>query len=167
IEVSAVLAGEESRLKPVPAKRWKTLKLLPTDRVYSGTQTPEDRFREADLIVDAILGYGLSGTPRGRQAQVIGEILESGNGAILSLDVPSGLDSTTGNVPGDCIAARATMTLALPKTGLMKASSSRYTGDLYVADIGVPPHLYSRIGLKSFQPFKEETILQVLPETSG
>lgn len=59
------------------------------------------------------------------------------------------------------------MTLALPKTGLMKPSSRPLVGDLYLADIGVPPQVYTRIGLDSVQPFNEETILQFTQVTPG
>src|SRR6516162_2808336 len=93
-----------------------------------------------DLILDALLGYSLSGAPRGRAA----ELIEWANGTkapILALDLPSGLDATTGTTPGAVIAPRWTMTLALPKTGLLPER----TGELYLADIGIPQALYHRM----------------------
>ncbi|NER84399.1 MAG: NAD(P)H-hydrate epimerase, partial [Leptolyngbya sp. SIO1D8] len=57
---------------------------------------------------------------------------------ILSLDTPSGVDSTTGETPGEFIKATWTMTLALPKTGLLPDK----TGTLYLADIGIPAQVY-------------------------
>jgi NAD(P)H-hydrate epimerase len=66
---------------------------------------------------------------------------------VISLDVPSGLDATTGGAPGAVVRADRTLTLALPKTGL-----AAVPGDLVVADIGIPPEVYGHLGL-SFAPF--------------
>ncbi|NOZ70754.1 MAG: NAD(P)H-hydrate epimerase [Chloroflexi bacterium] len=99
----------------------------------------------ADLIIDAIVGYGLRGSPHGTVADLIR--LANGHPApVLALDAPSGLDTTSG-VPYDpCVQASVTMTLALPKTGLL-AAPSQIVGDLYLADISVPPELYDSLGL--------------------
>jgi NAD(P)H-hydrate epimerase len=69
---------------------------------------------------------------------------------VLSLDVPSGLDATTGEAPGLVVHPERTLTLALPKTGLINVE-----GELYLADIGIPPELYHHLGL-SFEPFFAE-----------
>lgn len=93
------------------------------------------------IIVDGLVGYSLEGAPTGR----VGALIDWANSArspIVSLDVPSGLDTVTGETPGAVICANATLTLALPKAGLVEASAAPYVGDLYVADIGVPASLY-------------------------
>jgi len=61
--------------------------------------------------------------------------------------VPSGLDATSGECFQPCIRAAATLTLALPKTGLLTAGGRAAAGRLYLADIGIPPALYRRLGL--------------------
>jgi len=63
---------------------------------------------------------------------------------VLALDVPSGVDATSGRVFDPAIRATATMTLALPKEGLNKLAMESYVGELYLADISVPPGLYAR-----------------------
>jgi NAD(P)H-hydrate epimerase len=63
---------------------------------------------------------------------------------VLSLDGPSGLGLDTGRRATPCVHADATMTLALPKTGL---AVPEVTGRLYLADISVPPLLYQRMGV--------------------
>lgn len=96
---------------------------------------------KADVIVDALLGYSLAGPPRG----VAAELIEWANAAevpIVSLDIPSGVDATSGERPGVAADAMMTLTLALPKTGL-----AAVTGSLYLADIGIPPSAYSSAGV--------------------
>jgi NAD(P)H-hydrate epimerase len=108
-----------------------------------------DVWREApDLIVDALIGYGLKSAPADSVEQLIR--WANGTGApILALDVPSGVDSTTGATPGEFIAARWTMTLALPKSGLVPEK----TGHLTLADIGIPPETYRRASVPYTAPF--------------
>ncbi|MBX3305392.1 MAG: NAD(P)H-hydrate epimerase, partial [Nitrospira sp.] len=101
-----------------------------------------------DLILDGLIGYGLRSVPRGSVAELIR--WANGTGApILALDVPSGLDSTTGHRPGDYVQPYWTMTLALPKTGLLPEN----TGQLFLADIGIPEQTYRRLGLSYVNPF--------------
>ena len=114
----------------------------------------------ADLIIDAIIGYSLAGVPRGAAAQLI----EWANGretAVLSLDAPSGLDTTTGTIHQPTIHATATMTLALPKHGLK--NNPTHVGELYLADISVPPSLYSNPNLQLSVPplFAQEEIIRL------
>ena len=95
------------------------------------------------LIIDGLIGYSLRGAPRGSTARLI----RWANGQqvpVLALDVPSGMDSTTGVAYNPVIRAAATLTLALPKVGLMLDSTRQQVGELYLADISVPPELYQR-----------------------
>ena len=66
---------------------------------------------------------------------------------MLALDAPSGIDTTSGTVFEPAIKATATMTLALPKEGLRVAGIKAQVGELYLADISVPPGLYSEPAL--------------------
>ena len=91
------------------------------------------------LIIDALIGYSLSGAPRGHVRELIDWANESG-GPILSLDLPSGLDATSGSTEGAHVVADSTLTLALPKTSLNAES----VGDLMLADIGIPAETYRR-----------------------
>ena len=83
------------------------------------------------------------------------------NGPILSLDTPSGLDTTSGTPGSPCIRATATLTLALPKTGLLTPEARAFVGDLYLADISVPPELYRRLGLDIGPLFADDTLIRV------
>ena len=119
-------------------------------QVLSPTEPLQDLSGVA-VIVDALIGYGLRGAPRGRTAQLIEMAAQAADkGArVLSLDVPSGLNATTGEARGAIVRPERTLTLALPKTGL----TPEVTGDLYLADIGVPLELYARLGLEFERPF--------------
>ena len=153
-EVSVKLAFDQARLKDIPAHQWQILEVMG----LASLEEPD--LGEADLIIDALIGYGLTGDPRPPVAGWIDRANESGK-PILALDAPSGLDTTTG-VPGTpCIHASATLTLALPKTGLVTAQAQSYVGDLYLADISVPPELYRRLGIEVPSLFESDTILKV------
>lgn len=101
------------------------------------------------LVIDALLGYSLKGTPRGAIKDLILTVNESSL-PILSLDLPSGIDATTGDMPGAVIAPTRTLTLALPKQGLQKVP-----GRLFLADIGIPCSIYEQIGLEIEPLFQE------------
>lgn len=153
--VQVVLVGDEKRLKDTPAHQWRILQKM-------GIVHPAPELSGADLILDAMLGYGSKGDPRPPTAGWIHLANESGL-PILSLDSPSGLDTTTGMAGSPCIRASATLTLALPKTGLLVPAARAFVGDLYLADIGVPPELYAApsLGLQVTSPFGASTIVKL------
>lgn len=99
----------------------------------------------ADLVIDALLGFGLQRPPGGRIADLIRQANDQ-TAPIFAIDVPSGLDATGGHTFDPCIRAVATLTLALPKRGLLAPSASRWVGEIVLADIGVPPDVYARLG---------------------
>jgi NAD(P)H-hydrate epimerase len=120
----------------------------------------------ADLILDAVIGNSLSGAPRGQSARLLEMATVSGT-PILSLDVPSGLDSTTGEVFEPYIRATATMTLALPKTGLVGPTAHQTVGELYLADISVPVELYAQMGLSIGTIFSNQDIVKLTGGQNG
>jgi NAD(P)H-hydrate epimerase len=97
----------------------------------------------ADLVLDGIIGYSLRGAPRGAAAALVAWANQQPV-STLSLDVPSGVDAGAGTVYEPAVRATATMTLALPKAGFRNPGVSAYVGELYLADISVPPSLYAR-----------------------
>jgi NAD(P)H-hydrate epimerase len=78
---------------------------------------------------------------------------------VLALDTPSGLDVTTGEPGSPCVHATATLTLALPKTGVLKAT--QWVGRVFVADISVPPSVYRRMGIDVPFLFREDAIVEI------
>ena len=116
--------------------------------------------KAVDLVVDGLIGYSLAGAPHGRLATLIRWANEAG-APVLSLDVPSGVDATTGEAHDPAVSAAATVTLALPKHGLTKRKARGHVGELYLADIGVPPSVYQQLGLAIESPFKGADVVRV------
>jgi NAD(P)H-hydrate epimerase len=111
----------------------------------------------ADLVVDALIGYSLRDDPTGRAAELI-EWANQQPAPVLALDPPSGLDVTTGIAGTPHIQATATLTLALPKVGLLDAPA---VGELYLADISVPAILYQRMGLTPPKLFRDNVMISL------
>ena len=91
----------------------------------------------ADLVIDGLLGVGLSRAPEGAVARAI-RACTDGTAPILAVDVPSGVDADTGAIPGDAITARATVTFSGYKPGLLFVPGVEHAGTVEVADIGIP-----------------------------
>ena len=106
---------------------------------------PADSPLEADVIVDALLGTGVSGDVRSGHAALI-EAMNASGRPVLALDVPSGLCSDTGQVCGVAVRAQATLTFIGVKRGLYTAAGPVYRGDLVFAGLGVPEWVYGRVG---------------------
>jgi NAD(P)H-hydrate epimerase len=110
---------------------------------------------QSTLVIDAIIGYSLLGAPRGKAAELI-NMCNTLAPRVISLDVPSGMDSTNGDTPGAVVRADVILTLALPKTGLRK-----FEGDLYLADIGIPPEVYLKLGIELDDIFKARYVIPI------
>lgn len=111
-----------------------------------------------DLLIDAVIGHGLRGAPRGPARNLI-ELANSNPAPILSLDLPSGIDSEGGRLYTPHIRAAATLALALPKAGLRQPAAAAAAGALYLADIGAPAALFAELGLDAPPPFGCNPIL--------
>lgn len=144
----------------VPQEQWRILTHLQATRRIGAQALEAVAETPWALIIDALIGYGLRGSPQGWAAECIRQISSSG-ASVLALDLPSGLDATTGAAHDPCIRAETTMTLALPKTGVLVPGAARYVGDLYLADIGVPPALYERLGIRVGPIFARRSLLKL------
>jgi len=129
--------------KPVPAHQ---LDILTRMKLSIAPATAVTHAPPADVIIDGLIGYSLSGAPRGAAGDLI-RWANAQSTSILALDVPSGVDGSSGAVFSPAIRATATMTLALPKAGLQAPAAVPHVGELYLADISVPPELYAAPGL--------------------
>ena len=158
--VQVVLAKEPERLDDVT--RHQLAILEHTGVPYTVASADAVGIPTDGMVIDALVGYSLSGAPRGAAAALIRAANDTA-APVLSLDVPSGVDTATGEVYEPAIEATATLTLALPKVGLRAAEATHHVGELYLADIGVPPELYTRpsIGLEVGPVFAEDDLLRI------
>lgn len=153
-DIALQILSPLEKLKGIPAQQFRILREV-------GIEHPEAiDLTGVDLIIDAMIGYGIRGNPREDIAEWIERVNEAAR-PVLALDAPSGLDTTTG-IPGNpCIRATATMTLALPKTGLLIPQASDYVGELYLADISIPRQLFARLGIEVPTIFTRDTIIKL------
>ena len=158
--VLLMVTKEKSLLKEVPKKQLEILNNMGIK--HSEKLSIADDFKKPDLIIDSIIGYSLNGPPKGQAAAFI-EWINSKDTPVLSLDVPSGLDTSNGAVFKPTVKAYATMTLVLPKIGLTLEKNRIFVGDLYLADISVPPGIYKGItGKMEVKPlFSEGEIIKL------
>lgn len=103
------------------------------------------------LIVDALIGYSLNSAPRGKVLEMIIYINKT-NIPAISLDIPTGVLATTGENPGEFVKPLTTLTLALPKTGLLPGKC----GKISLADIGIPAVVFERAGINYTSPFSKD-----------
>lgn len=116
----------------------KILQKLKQEIVEVDSAVPADldkRLSEYDLIVDALLGVGLSGVVRGVTAELI-SLINSAGKSVLSVDIPSGLDAATGEALGEAVKASRTVTFVAPKRGMLSDSGAKYCGEVIVKPIG-------------------------------
>jgi NAD(P)H-hydrate epimerase len=157
VEVFLTKSGDE--LTRVP---FEQLEILHRLGVEIGLPADLARYEGADLVIDGVIGYSLRGAPRGG-AEALIRWANAQEGPLLSLDGPSGLDAAAGRVFDPVAVATATMTLALPKKGLRTPGVEGYVGELYLADIGVPPGLYSELfGIDVGPLFAESDLLLIV-----
>ncbi len=111
---------------------------------------PLDEFQSelkgADLIVDAVLGTGLSGEVRSPYREII-QAINTAERPVLAIDLPSGMECNTGLPLGICVKATRTATMVSSKLGYKNVRSFEWTGPIDIVDIGIPLLLKKRIDL--------------------
>jgi hydroxyethylthiazole kinase-like uncharacterized protein yjeF len=148
--LASVCCVDTSRLRGAAARELDALRKVGVD-VAGDLQ-----LSDAAVVVDAIFGTGLGRPPEGKFAEWIEAINASGK-PVISVDVPSGLDADTGVAYAPCIRANVTVTLGLPKPGLLHLK-----GRVLVADIGVPFEAYAAVGITvPADLFARETLVKV------
>jgi hydroxyethylthiazole kinase-like uncharacterized protein yjeF len=140
--VQIFLVGEPEKLKNDPKVNYEILlrcayKVNVIDRV---TPVFKRSVGRSAVIVDALFGVGLSRPVEDPFKNVIA-FLNQANKKIVAVDVPSGLDATTGEVLGIAVKATRTVTMSCPKQGFFKGMGPQLTGKIVVADIGIPEKL--------------------------
>lgn len=147
VDVAVFLIGALKELKgdaKINAKILKNMgKKIITLKGLRNLSIFKRKLKAANLVVDAIFGIGLKDQVRQPYSDII-NLINKSKKRVLSLDVPSGLDASTGKVLGVCIKATRTITFALPKTGMIKGQGLSYCGKVVIGDISIPPALLVR-----------------------
>jgi NAD(P)H-hydrate epimerase len=121
--------------------------------------------RHMDLWVDAILGTGLKSSVKGHFSKVI-DFLNRLNKPIFAVDIPSGLNSDTGQPCGSCISAQATATFAFAKAGQVQYPGVDYCGKLHIIDIGIPNTIVNQIAPRQYLLTAEQIGNYLRPRSS-
>jgi len=170
-EVEALIAAPPGALGVLARRQHAELVRLGVPVRDTTLMTDHDfiqRIKNVDVVIDGLLGYSTHGVPRGEVARMI--LITSaarGDGLrpIVAVDLPSGIDPDTGEklsaIPAGAIPATLTVTLGLPKRGLLRELSRRWVGDLILADIGIPPEAFARVGIDTRGLFARGDLLRV------
>lgn len=131
ITVEVLLLGDEKNLS---ANNQQQLAIARKYNVKIGRNVRD--FRDYSVIVDALFGIGLSHEIGGKLTEAVKKINAS-NQPVIAVDIPSGLDATTGKILGSAIRANTTVTFGYVKTGLTIGDASKRVGNVIVKDIGI------------------------------
>jgi NAD(P)H-hydrate epimerase len=159
IQVNVYLLAQSSAVKGDAAENLKLLKPLgipvielPDKKSFSNRQND---MQHVDLWVDSILGTGLKSDVRGYYRDVI-TFINSLKKPVFAVDIPSGLNSDTGQPCGACIQAQATATFGFAKSGHVLQPGAAFSGRLKIVDIGIPDHIAKEIGPQQYRLTRDQ-----------
>lgn len=156
-----LLFGEHNEAKGDAGRNLQILETL-GQSVYEITSWEHDTvLAGAHLVVDALLGTGVEGPLKGRIGDAVAAINKADAPAV-SIDLPTGMETDTGAVHGECVNATATVTMAFLKRGLLFSPAREHAGKVYVADIGIPRKVVDESSVKCYQ-LNADYIAKVLP----
>jgi NAD(P)H-hydrate epimerase len=156
---AVVLGQPRSEIRGVPAHQLEILDRMGVP-VWTAEQYTQETLSHADAILDALIGYSLQGPPREPIASLIRAANRS-HAPVIALDIPSGLEGDSGQAFDPAIKAATTLTLALPKAGLMRPAARDWIGALYLADISVPVQVYQQLGVETGPIFGASDIVPI------
>ncbi len=113
------------------------------------------------LIIDAVLGSGIQGNPRGSAARAIAAINNAGR-PVLAVDTPSGLDNDTGAPGAPCVRASTTVAMGFPKIGTFFYPARDFVGECTIRDLGYPEEIVAEKHCSIFLP-EQSDFASLLP----
>jgi NAD(P)H-hydrate epimerase len=142
--VQVLLFSERQKLKVDSARNFmENAKLGIPCRIvgeHFAWETVPELFQESDVMIDSLFGVGLDKELREPYRGLVERVNESKK-KVVSVDIPSGLNSDTGEILGTCVRAAVTVTMGLPKKGFYEGKGPEVTGEIVVADIGYPKEI--------------------------
>ncbi len=162
--VAVLLIGSERDVRGDAKANYESLKSTKDDRltIVRSFRRAEFSRKRFDFIVDAIFGTSFHGAMRGEHKRIIDWLLTRHASKIIAVDIPSGLDATTGECSNAVVQADLTVTMALPKIGLYLGKGKQYTGMVSVADIHIPRVLAKKNSSETFL-VEERDVREGLP----
>jgi hydroxyethylthiazole kinase-like uncharacterized protein yjeF len=163
-EVKIFLVGEETDLKGDAKHNFNIIKKLGLDISFLSKKSELSRILKSppDLVIDALLGTGISGAVYGFMKDVI-DLINQLPCPVIAVDIPSGLNSDTAAVNGVAVQAEVTVTMALPKYCHVFYPAKSFVGDLYIADIGIPNSVTDSFNLRVQIIEKSDIVLPPRP----
>ncbi len=164
VDAEGLFAEVESEMTSSLARR--QLQILRSAGIMSPADeqlseyTLEEQLARSDLLIDAVAGYGLEGAPKGMAAAVT-ELAMVVKRPILAVDVPTGMNATSGDVSAPSISAVTTLMLDLPKRGALLPMSRTTVGELYLADLGIPRAVHERLGIRLNRLFADGPLVRI------
>ena len=160
-QVSVVTTRPRTGFRDVPGHQLDSVGGLAAGLGAAASKDELARIR-TDIIIDGVLGYSMSGKPRGLARHYI-EFMNESQAAVVSLDLPSGIHPDKGVLHPPVVKADQTLTLALPKASFEMPEVKEQLGELYLADIGVPRQLWDRhfSELDYQNPFEEGDVVRL------
>jgi len=158
--VKVILPSKENKLSPDCLKQFKIAKKAGVQIEFRDYVSDKDL--HSALVVDAIFGTGLSKNVTGKIAKFI-SFINSSDVPVISVDIPSGISSDTGQVMGEAVRADYTVTFGLPKRGQLLYPGAEYTGKLFVEDIGFPEELIHSEKLRT-ELLEKKDVSLLIPE---
>ncbi len=152
--VKIYMVGNEEKLKGAAKMNYNIVKNIGIDvkKAVFNEELIKD-IKEADVVIDAMLGTGISRNVEGLYKEII-DVINQHAKKVFSIDIPSGINGNNGNVMGTAIKADYTVTFGLPKIGNVFYPGYEYCGKLYVSHISFPPSIYSHIKMETNEPLK-------------
>jgi NAD(P)H-hydrate epimerase len=146
--VTLILLSDEEKLSGITKENYEIASRIGIEIL----KTPSIKeigniIKESDVIVDGILGTGLSGKVKGIYKEVI-QLLNNSTKRVVSIDIPSGINGDTGEIMGVAVKSNWTVTFGLPKIGNIEYPGFEYCGKLFISHISFPPSLYEDNSLK-------------------
>ncbi len=146
--VEVFLFSEGKKLKVDPARNFvanakRSIPCRVVGEHFAWDAVPQ-LLQEPEVVIDALFGVGLDKEIKEPYLGLI-KNLNRANRKVVSVDIPSGLDSDTGKILGACVKATVTVALGLPKKGFYEGEGPKVTGKIVVADIGIPKELIGAV----------------------
>jgi len=162
--VRVILLAPVSDLSREAASMYRRFVPLAGRSTVSRFRSPEQvraLISSSDILLDALLGTGLSSEVSGTYREAI-EIINGAGKPVVAVDIPSGIHADTGAILGQAIRATLTITFGLPKLGLYLGAGIDHAGDIRVMDIGIPPAYVDAIDSRT-QLLTHDKAFQSLP----